>query len=213
MKKTRVFVALMTVGTFLLASCGDKKEEASGEAGDKKEEASKEGEEASNEGKEQEEASAEDKEKLAIEAFKKEITDLGILADLIAFEEEAEKAEENPVQFMEVLDAFVEKVGGVSAEGLPADLKEGFEAMTSGFSDLSAHFKAMPIPMEVFKGGEAAITAWVTEKVAADSEFLANFGAEMAEWEKKMEELGSELEEMDDSVFEKYGIEVEQPSP
>ena len=211
MKKTRVFVALMTVGTFLLASCGDKKEEASGEAGDKKEEASKE--EASNEGKEQEEASAEDKEKLAIEAFKKEITDLGILADLIAFEEEAEKAEENPVQFMEVLDAFVEKVGGVSAEGLPADLKEGFEAMTSGFSDLSAHFKAMPIPMEVFKGGEAAITAWVTEKVAADSEFLANFGAEMAEWEKKMEELGSELEEMDDSVFEKYGIEVEQPSP
>ena len=95
MKKTRVFVALMTVGTFLLASCGDKKEEASGEAGDKKEEASKE--EASNEGKEQEEASAEDKEKLAIEAFKKEITDLGILADLIAFEEEAEKAEENPV--------------------------------------------------------------------------------------------------------------------
>ncbi len=40
MKKTRVFVALMTVGTFLLASCGDKKEEASGEAGDKKEEAS-----------------------------------------------------------------------------------------------------------------------------------------------------------------------------
>ena len=213
MKKTRVFVALMTVGTFLLASCGDKKEEASGEAGDKKEEASKEGEEASNEGKEQEEASAEDKEKLAIEAFKKEITDLGILADLVAFEEEAEKAEENPVQFMEVLDAFVEKVGGVSAEGLPADLKEGFEAMTSGFSDLSAHFKAMPIPMEVFEGGEAAITAWVTEKVAADSEFLANFGAEMAEWEKKMEELGSELEEMDDSVFEKYGIEVEQPSP
>ncbi len=213
MKKTRVFVALMTVGTFLLASCGDKKEEASGEAGDKKEEASKEGEEASNEGKEQEEASAEDKEKLAIEAFKKEITDLGILADLVAFEEEAEKAEENPVQFMEVLDAFVEKVGGVSAEGLPADLKEGFEAMTSGFSDLSAHFKAMPIPMEVFKGGEAAITAWVTEKVAADSEFLANFGAEMAEWEKKMEELGSELEEMDDSVFEKYGIEAEQPSP
>ena len=213
MKKTRVFVALMTVGTFLLASCGDKKEEASGVAGDKKEEASKEGEEASNEGKEQEEASAEDKEKLAIEAFKKEITDLGILADLVAFEEEAEKAEENPVQFMEVLDAFVEKVGGVSAEGLPADLKEGFEAMTSGFSDLSAHFKAMPIPMEVFKGGEAAITAWVTEKVAADSEFLANFGAEMAEWEKKMEELGSELEEMDDSVFEKYGIEAEQPSP
>ena len=213
MKKTRVFVALMTVGTFLLASCGDKKEEASGEAGDKKEEASKEGEEASNEGKEQEEASAEDKEKLAIEAFKKEITDLGILADLVAFEEEAEKAEENPVQFMEVLDALVEKVGGVSAEGLPADLKEGFEAMTSGFSDLSAHFKAMPIPMEVFKGGEAAIAAWVTEKVAADSEFLANFGAEMAEWEKKMEELGSELEEMDDSVFEKYGIEAEQPSP
>ena len=150
---------------------------------------------------------------MAIEAFKKEIKDLGILADLVAFEEEAEKAEENPVQFMEVLDAFVEKVGGVSAEGLPADLKEGFEAMTSGFSDLSAHFKAMPIPMEVFKGGEAAITAWVTEKVAADSEFLANFGAEMAEWEKKMEELGSELEEMDDSVFEKYGIEAEQPSP
>ena len=101
----------------------------------------------------------------------------------------------------------------MSTEGLPADLGEGFEAMTSAFSELAAHCKAMPLPREVLEGGETAIAAWVGEKVAADPEFLATFGEDMGAWEKKMEELGSELEEMDDSVFEKYGIEVEQPSP
>ena len=148
-------------------------------------------------------------EKAATEAFAKQIADLGIAEDINAFEELEANAEENPVPLFEALDVLAEKFGEVNTDGLPADLGEGFEAMKSGFSDLAEHCRAMPMPREVLKGGEAAITAWVTEKVTADPAFLAKFEEEMGAWEKKVEELGSKLEEMDGSVFEKYDIELE----
>ena len=192
MKTGRIFLSLMALGSFLLASCGEKGKQASDEGGAKKEDATGGDKEA--------------QEKAAIEAFAKQMAD--IVEDMDAFDELAANAEENPAPFLEALDTLVEKLGWVNTDGLPADLEESFEAMNSGFVDLAEHFRAMPMPLEVVIGGEAAITAWVTEKVTADPEFLAKFEEEMGAWEKKLEELGSKLEEMDESVFEKYGIEL-----
>ena len=194
MKTGRIFLSLMALGSFLLASCGEKGKQASDKGEAKKEEATGGDKKA--------------QEKAAIEAFAKQIADLGIVEDINAFEELEANAEENPVPLFEALDVLAEKFGEVNTDGLPADLEEGFEAMKSGFSDLAEHCRAMPMPREVLKGGEAAITAWVTEKVTADPAFLAKFEEEMGAWEKKVEELGSKLEEMDGSVFEKYGIEL-----
>lgn len=201
MKKTSVFLLLVALGSFLLTSCGEKREQASDNGEAKKEDATGGEKEA-----EEKKAAA---EKAAIEAFAKQIADLGIVEDMNAFEELEATAEENPVPLFEALDALVEKFGEVNTDGLPADLEEGFGAMKSGFSDLAEHCRAIPMPLELLKGGEAAIMAWVTEKMTTDPEFLSKFEVEMGAWEKKVEELGSKLEEMDGSVFEKYDIELE----
>ena len=222
-----------------MASCGEKKEQASDNGGAKKEDATggeKEAEEkkaalmaaAEKEAAEKEaaekaaaEKAAAEKaavmaaaekeaaEKAAIEAFAKQMADLGIVEDMNTLEEMEADAEENPAPLFEAMDALVEKFGEVNTDGLPADLEEGFETMKSGFSDLVEHCRAIPMPLKVLKGGEAAIMAWVTEKMTADPEFLGKFEVEMGAWEKKVEELGSKLEEMDGSVFEKYDIELE----
>jgi len=211
MKKTRIFLLLVALGSFLLTSCGEKREQASDNGGAKKEDATggekEAAEKAAAEKAAAEKAAAEKAaaENAAIEAFAKQIADLGIVEDMNAFEELEATAEENPVPLFEALDALVEKFGEVNTDGLPADLEEGFGAMKSGFSDLAEHCRAIPMPLELLKGGEAAIMAWVTEKMTTDPEFLDKFAA----WEKKAEELGSKLEEMDGSVFEKYDIELE----
>ena len=211
MKTTRIFLLLVALGSFLLTSCGEKREQASDKGGAKKEDAT--GGEKEAEEKKAEEKKAEEKkaaaEKAAIEAFAKQIADLGIVEDMNTLEELEANAEENPAPLFEAMDALVEKFGEVNTDGLPVDLKEGFETMKSGFSDLAEHCRAMPMPLKVLKGGEAAIMAWVTEKMTADPEFLGKFEVEMGAWEKKVEELGSKLEEMDGSVFEKYDIELE----
>jgi hypothetical protein len=212
---------LAALGSFLLTSCGEKREQASDKGGAKKEDATggeKEAEEkkaaaekATAEKAAAEKATAEKAtaEKAAIEAFAKQIADLGIVEDMNTLEELEANAEENPAPLFEAMDALVEKFGKVNTDGLPADLEEGFETMKSGFSDLAEHCRAIPMPLKVLKGGEAAIMAWVTEKMTADPEFLGKFEVEMGAWEKKVEELGSKLEEMDGSVFEKYEIELE----
>ena len=215
MKTTRIFLLLVALGSFLLASCGEKREEASDKGGakkedttggDKKEDATA-GERDAGE-KEVAEREAGEKED-AIEAFSKQLADLGLVEDMNSLEELEANAEENPVPLFEAVDALVEKFEEVNTDGLPADLEEGFEVMKSGFGDLAEHFRAMPMPLELLKAREAAITAWFTEKVTADPEFLGKFEEEMGAWEKKAEELGSKLEEMDGSVFEKYDIELE----
>ncbi len=201
MKTARIFLLLVALGSFLLTSCGEKREQASDKGGAKKEDATGGEKEA-----EEKKAAA---EKAAIEAFAKQIADLGIVEDMNTLEELEANAEENPAPLFEAMDALVEKFGEVNTDGLPADLEEGFETMKSGFSDLAEHCRAIPMPLKVLKGGEAAIMAWVTEKMTADPEFLGKFEVEMGAWEKKVEELGSKLEEMDGSVFEKYDIELE----
>jgi chemotaxis protein histidine kinase CheA len=236
MKMARIFLLLVALGSFLLTSCGEKREQASDKGGAKKEDATggeKEAEEkkaaaekaaaekataekaaaekAAAEKAAAEKAAAEKAtaEKAAIEAFAKQIADLGIVEDMNTLEELEANAEENPAPLFEAMDALVEKFGEVNTDGLPADLEEGFETMKSGFSDLAEHCRAIPMPLKVLKGGEAAIMAWVTEKMTADPEFLGKFEVEMGAWEKKVEELGSKLEELDGSVFEKYDIELE----
>tara|TARA_B110000879_G_scaffold211780_1_gene305577 strand:- start:120 stop:800 length:681 start_codon:yes stop_codon:yes gene_type:complete len=226
MKMARIFLLLVALGFFLLTSCGEKREQASDKGGAKKEDATggeKEAEEkkaaaekaaaekAAAEKATAEKAAAEKAtaEKAAIEAFAKQIADLGIVEDMNTLEELEANAEENPAPLFEAMDALVEKFGEVNTDGLPADLEEGFETMKSGFSDLAEHCRAIPMPLKVLKGGEAAIMAWVTEKMTADPEFLGKFEVEMGAWEKKVEELGSKLEELDGSVFEKYDIELE----
>ena len=201
MKTPTIFLLLVALGSFLLTSCGEKREQASDKGGAKKEDATGGEKEAG-----QKEAAA---EKAAIEAFAKQIADLGIVEDMNTLEELEANAEENPAPLFEAMDALVEKFGEVNTDGLPADLEEGFETMKSGFSDLAEHCRAIPMPLKVLKGGEAAIMAWVTEKMTANPEFLGKFEVEMGAWEKKVEELGSKLEEMDGSVFEKYDIELE----
>ena len=210
MKKTRIFLLLVALGSFLLTSCGEKREQASDNGGAKKEDATG-GEKEAEEKKAAVMAAAEKEaaEKAAIEAFAKQMADLGIVEDMNTLEEMEADAEENPAPLFEAMDALVEKFGEVNTDGLPADLEEGFGAMKSGFSDLAEHCRAIPMPLELLKDGEAAITAWFTEKATADPEFLGKFQAEMGAWEKKAEELGSKLEEMDGSVFEKYDIELE----
>ena len=209
----------MALGSFLLTSCGEKREQASDNGGAKKEDATG-GEKEAAEKEAAEKAAAEKAavmaaaekeaaEKSAIEAFAKQMADLGIVEDMNTLEEMEADAEENPAPLFEAMDALVEKFGEVNTDGLPADLEEGFGAMKSGFSDLAEHCRAIPMPLELLKDGEAAITAWFTEKATADPEFLGKFQAEMGAWEKKAEELGSKLEEMDGSVFEKYDIELE----
>ena len=216
MKMAHIFLLLVALGSFLLTSCGEKREQASDKGGAKKEDATggeKEAEEkkAAAEKAAAEKAAAEKAtaEKAAIEAFAKQIADLGIVEDMNTLEELEANAEENPAPLFEAMDALVEKFGEVNTDGLPADLEEGFETMKSGFSDLAEHCRAIPMPLKVLKGGEAAIMAWVTEKMTADPEFLGKFEVEMGAWEKKVEELGSKLEELDGSVFEKYDIELE----
>ena len=201
MKIPTIFLLLVALGSFLLTSCGEKREQASDKGGAKKEDATGGEKEAG-----QKEAAA---EKAAIEAFAKQIADLGIVEDMNTLEELEANAEENPAPLFEAMDTLVEKFGEVNTDGLPADLEVGFETMKSGFSDLAEHCRAIPMPLKVLKGGEAAIMAWVTEKMTANPEFLGKFEVEMGAWEKKVEELGSKLEEMDGSVFEKYDIELE----
>ena len=205
MKTTRIFLLLVALGSFLLASCGEKREQASDKGGAKKEDATGGDKKAA----EKEAAMMAAAEKAAIEAFAKQIADLGIVEDMNTLEELEANAEENPARLFEAMDALVEKFGEVDTDGLPADLEEGFETMKSGFSDLAEHCRAIPMPLDLLKDGEAAITAWFTEKMTADPEFLGKFEEEMGAWEKKAEEMGSKLEEMDGSVFEKYGIELE----
>ena len=239
MKKTRIFLLLVALGSFLLTSCGEKREQASDNGGAKKEDATGGEKEAAEKKaavmaaaekeaaekaaaeraaaeKAAEKAAAEKaavmaaaEKEAAIEAFAKQMADLGIVEDMNTLEEMEADAEENPAPLFEAMDALVEKFGEVNTDGLPADLEEGFGAMKSGFSDLAEHCRAIPMPLELLKDGEAAITAWFTEKATADPEFLGKFQAEMGAWEKKAEELGSKLEEMDGSVFEKYDIELE----
>ena len=219
MKNALTFLLLMALGSFLLTSCGEKREQASDNGGAKKEDATG-GEKEAAEKEAAEKAAAEKAavmaaaekeaaEKSAIEAFAKQMADLGIVEDMNTLEEMEADAEENPAPLFEAMDALVEKFGEVNTDGLPADLEEGFGAMKSGFSDLAEHCRAIPMPLELLKDGEAAITAWFTEKATADPEFLGKFQEEMGAWEKKAEELGSKLEEMDGSVFEKYDIELE----
>ena len=205
MKTPTIFLLLVALGSFLLTSCGEKREQASDKEGAKKEDATG-GEKEAEEKKAGEKAAA---EKAAIEAFARQIADLGIVEDMNTLEELEANAEKNPAPLFEAMDALVEKFGEVNTVGLPADLAEGFETMKSGFSDLAEHCRAIPMPLKVLKGGEAAMMAWVTEKMTANPEFLGKFEVEMGAWEKKVEELGSKLEEMDGSVFEKYDIELE----
>lgn len=210
MKTTRIFLLLVALGSFLLASCGEKREQASDKGGAKKEDATGGDKKAAEkEVVEKEAAMMAAAEKAAIEAFAKQMADLGIVEDMNTLEELEANAEENPARLFEAMDALVEKFGEVDTDGLPADLEEGFETMKSGFSDLAEHCRAIPMPLDLLKDGEAAITAWFTEKMTADPEFLGKFEEEMGAWEKKAEEMGSKLEEMDGSVFEKYGIELE----
>ena len=222
MKTTGIFLLLLALGSLLLASCGEKREQAPEKGGAKKEDATggekreQASEKAAAEKAAAEKAAAEKAaaekaaaEKAAIGAFAKQVADLGIVEDMNTLEQLEANAEENPAPLFEAIDALVEKLGEVTTDGLPADLEDGFEAMKLGFSDLAEHCRAMPMPLELLKEGEAAITAWMTEKVTADPEFLGKFEEEMGAWEKKVEEMGSKLEAMDGSVFEKYGIKLE----
>lgn len=205
--KTHIALSLMALGSFLLASCDDKREQEKPAIEDKRE---REKPAIEDNGK-QEKPAIEDKgeqEKPAIGAFTKQVADLGIVEDLSALEELEANAEENPAALFEAVGALAKKFEEVNTDGLPADLEENLEAMKSGFSDLAEHFMAMPIPLELLKD-EAAMTEWITEKATADPEFPAKFQEEMGAWEKKAEELGTKLEEMDWSVFEKYGIGLE----
>ena len=227
MKTTGIFLLLLALGSLLLASCGEKREQAPEKGGAKKEDATggekreQASEKAAAEKAAAEKAAAEKAaaekaaaekaaaEKAAIGAFARQVADLGIVEDMNTLEQLEANAEENPAPLFEAIDALVEKLGEVTTDGLPADLEDGFEAMKLGFSDLAEHCRAMPMPLELLKEGEAAITAWMTEKVTADPEFLGKFEEEMGAWEKKVEEMGSKLEAMDGSVFEKYGIKLE----
>ena len=86
--------------------------------------------------------------------------------------------------------------------------REEFQKLRSGINNMAGHLKTMPMPVDVLKGGETAITAWVTEKMTADPQFMTKFQADMATWEKQMDALGSKMENIDHAIFKKYGIDV-----
>ena len=207
----------------LLTSCGEKKEAKAkaGDGGGVKEQAAGGGEEkeqAAGGGKEKEQpAGGGDKanegdegEKAAVAAFIKELEDRGIVEAFGEIEEVGANAGEDPIPMFKAIEDLDERLKPLVTDGLPADLKQAFDMLKSQMNDMSVCIKAMPMPIDVFEEGEAALTSWVLRKAADDPEFLAKFQKDMGAWETKMTELGSKMEESGDEireVFEKYGIE------
>lgn len=211
----------MAFGGLLLTSCGEKKEAKAGDGGGAKEQAAGGGEEKEQAGvgggaKEQA-AGGGDKanegdggEKAAVVAFIKELEDRGIVQAFGEMKEFAANAAEEPIAMFKAMDDLDERLEPLVTDGLPADLKQAFDRLKSHVNDICVGVKAMPMPMDVFEKGEAALTSWLLEKVADDPEFLAKFQKDTGAWETKMKELGSKMEESGDEigeVFEKYGIE------
>ena len=182
MKLFYIFVSTMAFGGLVLTSCGEKETANEGDGG----------------------------EETTVEAFGKELEDRGIVQAFGEMKELAANAREEPIAMFKAMDDLDERLEPLVTDGLPADLKQAFDRFKSQVKEIAVNWKEMPIPLDVFEDGEAALTAWVTEKVADDPEFLAKFQKEMGAWETKMTELGSKMEESGDEireVFEKYGIE------
>ena len=233
MKLFCIFISTMAFGGMLLTSCGEKKEAKVkvGDGGGEKEQAaggseekeqaaggSEEKEQAAGVGEEKEQAAGvgdkanegDEGEKAAVAAFIKELEDRGIVEAFGEIEELGANAGEDPIPMFKAIEDLDERLKPLVTDGLPADLKQAFDMLKSQMNDMSVCIKAMPMPIDVFEEGEAALTSWVLRKAADDPEFLAKFQKDMGAWETKMTELGSKMEESDDElreVFEKYSIE------
>ncbi len=211
MKLFCIFVSTMAFGGLLLTSCGEKKEAKAGDGGEAKEQAAGGGEEKEQPAGVGDKANEGDGgEKAAVVAFIKELEDRGIVQAFGEMKEFAANAGEEPIAMFKAMDDLDERLEPLVTDGLPADLKQAFDRLKSHVNDICVGVKAMPMPMDVFEKGEAALTSWIVEKVADDPEFLAKFQKDMGAWETKMKELGSKMEESGDeigAVFEKYGIE------
>ena len=195
----------------LLTSCGEKKEAKAGDGGEAKEQAAGGGEEKEQPAGVGDKANEGDGgEQAVVVAFIKDLEDRGIVQAFGEMKEFAANAGEEPIAMFKAMDDLDERLKPLVTDGLPADLKQAFDRLKSHVNDICVGVKAMPMPMDVFEKGEAALTSWIVEKVADDPEFLAKFQKDMGAWETKMKELGSKMEESGDeigAVFEKYGIE------
>ncbi len=211
MKLFCIFVSTMAFGGLLLTSCGEKKEAKAGDGGEAKEQAAGGGEEKEQPAGVGDKANEGDGgEQAVVVAFIKDLEDRGIVQAFGEMKEFAANAGEEPIAMFKAMDDLDERLKPLVTDGLPADLKQAFDRLKSHVNDICVGVKAMPMPMDVFEKGEAALTSWIVEKVADDPEFLAKFQKDMGAWETKMKELGSKMEESGDeigAVFEKYGIE------
>ena len=158
--------------------------------------------------------SCKDKKETALDAFKEQVEALDLSAAVKAIDLEGATAESDLAGMFNAVFALSEKLAELKADGLPDDLGTATAALQKSFADMTAHIKAMPVPMEVLSKGDAGMRAWIGEKIAADPSFIEGFQKEMATWKVKMGTLGATLEEKSDeieAVFKKYEIPIEFP--
>ena len=146
----------------------------------------------------------------SVTAFVTQMKESGVTKLVSELEELEELAQESPGIAFEVLRELSAKVATLNASGLPEDLKNEFETLSTGLRDIVSHIETSPIPSEVMAEGREAIGAWFFEQSQADPDFGQDFGEVMRSWGAEMQELGSTLEVAGDNMgelFEKYGID------
>ncbi len=124
-------------------------------------------------------------EKAAIEGFKKEVTDFKTWSD------EKEKSFKSPADGLAAFGEMGAKIKAIKTEGLPADLKEPWDAMLVSLAQMVAL-------LEKFPKDAAEI-----EKKFADQDFMKEFGAKA---DAIQEALKPNIEKLKEAG-KKYGIE------
>lgn len=146
----------------------------------------------------------------AVLAFSKEIQENGISELFQKLEAQGEIGNEDMEESFNALNDLNDKLKILKTDGLPADLKDGVEQLRAGIAEMVIHIEEIPIPADIWSGGEEAIGAWFIEKSAEDPDFGEEFGESMRDWAATMEELGKEMEDTGNNIgeiFAKYGME------
>ncbi len=128
-------------------------------------------------------------EKAAIAAFEKAGKEMKAWMD-----EEEKKSGGAPGPGM--IAALITKMKTLPTEGLPADLKAGFENLCGSIQKMGDLMKEFPAKQEDMQ-------AFMQKKLAENPEFLKNFQAKMGEITKEGDAARSKMEEL----AKKYGME------
>lgn len=126
-----------------------------------------------------------------LEKFKKE------LATFNAFSKEQEcKAAENPMAGIAMIRNLVERLKDVKTEGLPEDLKSGFEQFVGTLSKMGDILKDWPEKVE-------DIEPYIQKRLAEDPKFMQAMEDRIAALDKEMQPAIQKLEELG----KKYALE------